>query len=268
VGGNLERTVDALDEAAARGAALAVTPECVLHGYAGGCDDFAERLAEAAEPLDGPSVARLRDRAAELGLALALGFVESGEDGHFHNTLALFDAEGRLLYAYRKVHCRSFEDIAHGGPFTPGRSFHVSDLSCSAETFRVGGMICFDREVPETLRCLRSLGAELVVCPLACDTNDLSNPRDFVDNEVITRVRATENERFNGGSYAVGPGGEPIHQMDEKPGVAVVDLPVGIVRSGFHSKPLGWMGWGYRRPDIYGTHLDGSSSDDTGESTR
>jgi (R)-amidase len=264
--GNLERTAAALEEAAARGAALAVTPECVLHGYAERRDGFEARMAEAAEPLDGPSVTRLRDAASGLGLALALGFAEAGKGGRYHNSLALFDAGGQLLQHYRKVHCRNFEDAAFGGPFSPGDAFYVSELLRDGSAFRIGGMICFDREVPETLRCLRSLGAELVVCPLACDTSDLANPRDFVDNEVITRVRATENElfivvvnhagRFNGGSYAVGPGGEVIHQMDEKAGVAVLDLPVGIVPERFHSEPLGWMGWGYRRSAVYRAYLD------------
>jgi hypothetical protein len=96
---------------------------------------------------------------------------------------------------------------------------------------------------------------------------------DFVDNEVITRVRATENEifivvvnhaeRFNGGSYAVGPGGEVIHQMDEKSAVAVVDLPLGIVPSHFHSKPLGWMGWGYRRPAVYKNYFVANEREDS-----
>ena len=40
VAGNLDRTAAALEEAADRGAQLAVTPECVLHGYAGPCKDF------------------------------------------------------------------------------------------------------------------------------------------------------------------------------------------------------------------------------------
>ncbi len=175
----------------------------------------------------------------------------------------MFDA---LLTHYRKVHRRDFEDVRRGGIFRPGDTFHAADLVLDDDTFRVGVMICFDREVPETTRCLRSLGAQLVVCPLACDTSDAMNPRDFVDNEVITRVRATENEmfiavvnhagRFTGGSYVVGPGGEVLHQMDDQPGTSVVDVPVGIIGELFHSQPLGWMGWGYRRPSVYASYAD------------
>lgn len=63
----------------------------------------------------------------------------------------------------------------------------VTPLADPAVTASVGLMICFDREVPEGVRCLRSLGAEVVLCPLACDTSvmdgkyydyaDTSSPR-------------------------------------------------------------------------------------------
>ncbi len=266
VGGNLARTEAALEEAAASGADLAITPECVLHGYPNPCRGFMQRLAEAAETIDGPSLERIRGRAASLELSVAIGFAEAGRDGRFHNSLALFGPDGSLLQHYRKVHLRDFEDAERGGCFIAGDRFFTSAVEGRHGTTGVGGMICFDREVPEAMRCLRSLGAELVVCPLACDTSDATRPRDFMDNEVITRVRATENEvfvavanhagRFNGGSYVVGPGGEVLHQMGAGPGVAVVDVPVGIVRDRMHADPDGWMGWGYRRPGVYRSYLD------------
>ncbi len=262
--GNLTRTLDAIDEAATRGAHLAVTPECVLQGYPQG-PDVLDRLPTVAEDVDGPSVTAVRNRARDLSVAVALGFAETSVGGVLHNSLLLTDANGEVLQLYRKVHLRNFESLTHHGPFTPGDRFATSTLVTGEVRTRVGAMICFDREIPETLRCLRALGAELVVCPLACDTNDASNPRDFVDNEVITRVRATENElfivvvnhagRFNGGSWVAGPGGEVVTQMDEHPGVEIVDLPVGIISTGFHDDPLGWMGWGFRRPDVYDQYV-------------
>ena len=54
---NLARTLGALEEAAAEGAELAITPECVLHGYASAdSEDYAERMLDVAEPLDGRNV--------------------------------------------------------------------------------------------------------------------------------------------------------------------------------------------------------------------
>ncbi|MBN1672048.1 MAG: carbon-nitrogen hydrolase family protein [Kiritimatiellae bacterium] len=267
---NLARTLAALERAGEQGAELAITPECVLHGYARRCDGFLERIRTAAEPLDGPAVRRIRDKAAELKLAVVFGFAEKAADDTFHNSAVLIQREGDIAAVYRKVHCRHFEAVTGDGLFTPGDGFTVCEVPHGGHTSRVGLMICFDREVPESVRCLRSLGAELVACPLATNTWRMDNTENRADNEMITRVRAAENEvfivvvnhagRFNGGSFAVGPMGDVFCQMDDQPGVRVVDLPVGAIGPQYHDKPLGWMGWGYRRQAVYDRHLKSRSA--------
>jgi predicted amidohydrolase len=125
-------------------------------------------------------------------------------------------------------------------------------------------MICFDREIPETGRCLRAMGAQLVACPLACDTEPLDRHLDYAHNEMVTRCRAAENEvfiavvnhsgRFNGGSFVVGPGGETVVQLGTEPEVRTVDLPVTGVSDVIHANAFGWMGWGYRKQEVYDRH--------------
>jgi predicted amidohydrolase len=159
------------------------------------------------------------------------------------------------------MHCRTFEDMRFHGGFTPEESFRVVQLSIAGSTFNLGTMICFDREIPETVRCLRALGAELIACPLACDTFSLAKHFDFAENEGLTRVRAAENEvfiavvnhaqRFNGGSFLVGPGGEALGQLGSAPAVEIFELPLQDLREKIHRDPYGWMGWGYRRPEVY-----------------
>ena len=264
VDGNLKRTLDALDEAALKGAELAITPECVLHGYADKCDGFKKRLFEAAEPIDGERLAQIRSKAKEHEMAIVIGFAERADDA-LYNSAALISAKGDIVNVYRKAHLRSFEDVERDGQFKAGDRFFVHDLNHSGRVCKVGMMICFDREVTESVRCLRALGAELIACPLATNTFDIHNPGNHADNEMVTRVRAAENEvfimvvnhagRFNGGSFVVGPGGECLLRMGPEPGVEVLDVPVAAVPEMFHSKPLGWMGWGYRRPEVYETYL-------------
>jgi predicted amidohydrolase len=101
---------------------------------------------------------------------------------------------------------------------------------------------------------------------LATNTYDMSNPENRADNEMITRCRAAENEvfivvvnhagRFNGGSFAVGPSGELYAQLGAQAEVRVLDLPVGIVTPKFHNEPLGQLGWGFRRPEVYDRYLN------------
>lgn len=265
---NLRRTLAALDEAAQAGAQLAITPECVLHGYAGNePKDFQERMWEVAEPLDGARLGRIREKARTLGLEVVVGFAERGEGQQVHNAAALISSQGELVNVYRKVHLRPFEDIRYDGVFTAGDQFSVVERVVAGQTYRVGMMICFDREIPESVRCLRALDAQLIACPLATDTSELSKLANRADNEMITRCRAAENEvfiavinhagRFNGGSFVVGPWGEVLHQMGPEAGVKVLSIPVGTVPRQFHSNPQGWMGWGYRRHSVYERYLKG-----------
>ncbi len=261
--GNFARTLEALKTAKERGADLAVTPECVLHGYAeANTPEDQARLRDAAEPIDGSRITEIRETCARLNLHCVLGFAELGADQKIYNSAAFIDATGELRFVYRKVHCRPAESIDHEGGFTAGSEFHVTPVQIGEHTYQLGTMICFDREIPETTRCLRALGAELVLCPLAADTNRLDQlPADQADNELITRARAAENEqfivvvnhakRYNGGSFIIGPAGEVITQMDSDPGVEVVTLPWEIIAKRFHSSPHGWMGWGYRRAEVY-----------------
>ena len=268
--GNLLRLLKSLAEAGTQGAQLAITPEWVLHGYgmlAPG--EHPRRLWEAAEPLDGPRLRTVTDQARRYEMDVVLGFAERGaREGQVHNSAAFIRRDGTILWVYRKVHCRSFERAGQPGGFTPGEEFHASTLPYGeGGEVCVGAFICFDREVTEAARCLRALGAQLIACPLATNTFDIahSDGAQRVDNEVVTRCRAAENEvfiavvnhagRFNGGSFVVGPMGECLHRLGEGPETRVVDVPIGSVPARFHAEPLGWMGWGYRRPDVYRKYL-------------
>lgn len=267
---NIRRTLDAIDIAASQGAEIAVTPECVFHGYPidetnGKSDDFKKRLYKVAELTEGKNLQLFRDKARQKEIYILVGFAEQGRDGQIHNTAALISPEGSYVYLYRKVHCRHFESINHYGYFTPGDAFYSSPLKLREGTFNTGTIICFDREIPETLRCLRALGSELVLCPLATDTTSMALTGNRADNEMITRIGSVSNEqfivvvnhagRFNGGSFIVGPSGELLCQMGDSAGVLSVDVPVGVIQAKFHKEPLGWMGWGYRRPEVYSKYI-------------
>jgi predicted amidohydrolase len=267
---NIKRTLEAIDLASQQGAEIAVTPECVFHGYPeddsmGKSESFRKRLYSVAETPDGENLQLFKEKAKEKKIYILVGFVEKGEGESIHNTASLISPEGQFVYLYRKVHCRNFENIHHQGYFSPGSNFYTSDLLIRGRKFNVGTIICFDREIPESLRCVRSLGAELVLCPLATDTSDMTVFKNEADNEIITRAGSTCNElfmvvvnhagRFNGGSFITGPKGELFCQMNADPGVLTCDLPVGIIQKEFHNDPLGWMGWGYRRPEIYNKYI-------------
>ena len=263
---NIIRTLEAIDLASEQGAEIAVTPECVIQGYPvdetrSKSESIKRRLFSVAETADSRNLKLFKEKAAEKRIYILAGFIEKGEGELIHNTAALIGPDGQYVYLYRKVHCRNFENINHSGYFSPGDNFYSADLLFNERKYNVGTIICFDREIPESLRCMRSLGAELVLCPLATDTSDMTVFKNEADNEIITRVGSTCNElfivvvnhagRFNGGSFITGLKGELLCQMNAGPGVITCEVPAGIISHEFHNEPLGWMGWGYRRPEIY-----------------
>ena len=267
---NIKRTLEAIDTAVEQGAEIAITPECVFHGYPiddtkGKSEVFRKRLFEIAESPEGEHLQLFKDKAREKKIHILVGFVEKGENNRIHNTAALISPEGCYVYIYRKVHCRHFENINHWGYFTPGVDFYSAVLKMKEGNFNAGTIICFDREIPETLRCVRALGAEIVMCPLATNTSDASQYKNMADNETITRVGSASNEqfivvvnhagRYNGGSFITGPMGELLCQMNDQPGVMTIEVPIGVISPKFHKEPLGWMGWGYRRPEIYSKYI-------------
>ena len=64
-------------------------------------------------------------------------------------------------------------------PVTSGDDFYVADLDTASGPVKVGAMICYDREFPESARVLMLKGAEVVLVPNACpmEINRLSQLR-------------------------------------------------------------------------------------------
>jgi predicted amidohydrolase len=115
-------------------------------------------VLNVAEPLDSRTIAKVRETVRELGMDVVFGFAER-DGGRVFSSAAFISREGELLDVYRKVHCRDFEDVGRDGWFTPGDRFSVLERAYGERSFRIGTMICSDREVTETVRCLRALGA-------------------------------------------------------------------------------------------------------------
>ena len=136
-------------EAAARGADLVLFPELWQLGYASWRADPAQLPAWLAHAttLDGPFVSRFRELARELGLAVVITYLEDWP-GAPRNTATLIDRHGDPVLTYAKVHtCDGMESV-----LTPGDGSRVADLDTRAGTVRVGLMICYDREFPESAR--------------------------------------------------------------------------------------------------------------------
>ena len=202
---NLKRMCEQIQEAAAARCAVIVFPELIVSGYLP-----ADEVPEQAEPIDGPSVARVREDASAAGIAVAFGMAERAPDGALYDSMVVVDATGELLATYRKVHLFGAEKSwATAGDEVP--VFTVGGV-------KAGGWICFDTRFPEVARAAAAGGAELALVPAAwlgpLDEWDLALRARAMDNSMFVAgadiVNWVKGLQCHGGSTIVGPHGEVL----------------------------------------------------------
>lgn len=259
----LEQGVRACREAKAQGADIALFPEMWSTGYRI-CQDLSKLQSEAIS-VDDAFVQTFRELASELEMAIGITFLgknvdENGSVGKPFNSVALFDRHGELALHYDKVHACDFseEKILQGG-----EGFKAADLDTKQGVVRVGSMICFDREFPESARVLMQMGAELILAPNACpmEINRLSALRTRAYENMLAVATCNypagqpdcngHSTLFDGIAWIQSePGVRDMCKLEapEAPGIYVAELDIDMLRA-YRTNEV--MGDAYRRPDAY-----------------
>ncbi len=165
-GKTLEEQLDigqkACREAKKKGAEIALFPEMWSDGYF--LPQGEKTLKSLSISKDSAFVQAFRQLAQELRMAIGITFLEAHEPAAL-NSIVIFDRNGREALHYAKVHTCAFDEerVLSGGD-----DFYVADLDLEGGAVRIGTMICFDREFPESARILMLKGAELILAPNAC----------------------------------------------------------------------------------------------------
>jgi predicted amidohydrolase len=205
---NLKVLDEAAGRAAAAGAALLVTSELFLTGYAVG-----DEIDVLAEPADGDAADAVAEITGRHGLAIAYGYPERSGESVF-NSVQLICADGTRLADYRKTHLFGCFERDH---FTPGEQPVVQ---AELNGLTVGLMICYDVEFPENVRAHALAGTDLLLVPTA-----QMHPFQFVAESVVP-VRAFENQMYVAYVNRVGREGE-----FEFVGLSTLAGPDGIARA-------------------------------------
>ncbi len=176
---NLEIGKKACIEAKEKGADIALFPEMWSDGYSLPQDEA--ELNKLSVRKDSTFVNEFHKLAAELQMAIGITFLEASDQKPL-NSVIFFDRHGKEILHYSKLHTCAFADEK---VLSGGNDFYVTDLDFGEGTIKIGSMICFDREFPESARILMLKGAELILAPNACpmEINRLS----------ALRTRAYEN---------------------------------------------------------------------------
>ncbi|WP_280401242.1 carbon-nitrogen hydrolase family protein [Nocardia carnea] len=237
---NLAALTEHVRSAAARGARIVIAPEYSM--FALGRLD--ERIHAAAQPLDGPFVTALGRLAAETGVYLVAGAVEttSPDDGRIYNTLVVLGPDGTLRTHYRKVHLydafgQTESEIVRPGPLTEPPLFTADGLTFGLQT-------CFDLRFPEGFRRLAAAGAEVVLLPAQW----IPGPGKIDQWTTLLRARAIENTvylaaadqcgpRGAGSSMVVDPAGRVLSELADEPGIALARLEPEVLQKVRRSNP-------------------------------
>jgi len=230
---NLARARALLDEAVRQGAQLVALPENFSF-----LDREGNKLEVVEDLDDGPSVRLLREFAATHGVVVVGGSVpiQASDAARVTNTCLVFDASGRRIARYDKMH---LFDISLDAENTFKESRYI-EAGRDVVTFACGGhtmglSICYDLRFPELYRRLMQAGAKVLFIPSAFT---MHTGKDHW--EVLLRARAIENQCYvvapaqyghhnehrvsYGRAMIVDPWGQILAQAPDREGIVVADL--------------------------------------------
>ncbi len=151
---NTDRVISYMEEAKRSRADILLLPECFLTGYTMPVTN------EGALPDQSQYLEKICRAAQECGIGVvATAFTRGSEKPQ--NAAYVIDKNGDVILKYAKVHTCDFADEAC---LESGDAFRV----CDFHGVKLGVMICYDREYPESARVLMLKGAEIILVPNDC----------------------------------------------------------------------------------------------------
>jgi N-carbamoylputrescine amidase len=233
---NLDHAADLIREAAGGGAQLICLPELFRAQYFCQREDHA--LFALAEPIPGPSTARLASIVRQEKITLVASLFERRAPGVYHNTAAILDHTcdqlDNITGLYRKMHIPDDPLYYEKFYFTPGdldfRAFATSNGN-------IGALVCWDQWYPEAARITALCGAETLFYPTAIGWHP-SEKAEFGEAQysawqTVQRAHAISNGVFVAAVNRVG------HEHGD-----VVDEAVTTQGPGDHTPASGLEFWG------------------------
>ena len=248
---NLNALLTAMQTAKKNGADLLLPPECFLTGY-----HFPVTNRDGISQ-NSPLLQTLSQTAGQLQIGVvATGFSQGKVKPR--NTAWILDKQGRILMQYDKVHTCDFADeccLEHG------EEFRV----CNFHGVKLGVMICYDREYPESARVLMLKGAEIILVPNDCGSMGprLQALSTRAYENMVGIVMANPPGADKGNSCAYSPicwdeNGRCVEDQlllagPEEEGIFYVDFYLDPLRR-YRSREM--MGNTFRKVQAYGPLLD------------
>jgi predicted amidohydrolase len=141
-----------------------------------------ERYESESEPMDGPTVTAIREKAAVFKSHILMGSFVEKDGADLFNTSVLLDPQGKVVAKYRKIHLFGYQSEERW-LLKPGVALAVADLPWG----KGGISTCYDLRFPELFRKMVDRGTTFFMIPSAWPLERLETWNLF------NRVRAHEN---------------------------------------------------------------------------
>lgn len=256
---NTKRVTEGIREAASRGAKI-VLPSELFEGFYF-CTEQSDEHFKRARSLEGhPTILHFQNLASSLGVVIPVSFFEKAQHAYY-NSVAIIDADGKLLGVYRKSHIPDGPGYQEKFYFRPGDTgFKV--WKTKAATIGVG--ICWDQWYPECARAMMLQGAELLFYPTAIGSEPANPSLDTKDrwqramighavSNVVPVVAANRtgkegNQTYYGHSFIANIDGDKVAELGKhEEGVICAEFDLREIQKSRAS-------WGFfrdRRPELY-----------------
>jgi N-carbamoylputrescine amidase len=269
---NAARAEALVRKAAGQGAQVVLIQELFAAPYF--CIEQHARYFDLAQPAEGhPLIAAFSVLARELGVVIPVSFFERSGPAFF-NSIAMVDADGRVLGVYRKSHIPQGPGYEEKYYFSPGDTgFRVWDTAFG----RIGVGICWDQWFPECARSMALMGAEMLLYPTAIGSEPPAPGYDsqphwetvmrghaaanilpvVASNRIGTEVAPEGREvTFYGSSFIADHTGQLVAKADRKTEAVLVHR---FDRDAIAALRASWGLFRDRRVDLYGAvnSLDG-----------
>ena len=207
---NADKAEALVRRAAGQGAQVILVQELFAAPYF--CIEQRAEYFALAQPMAGhPLIARFADLARDLGVVLPCSYFERAGPAFF-NSVAMIDADGRVLGNYRKTHIPQGPGYEEKYYFSPGDTgFKVWETGFG----KIGLGICWDQWFPECARAMALMGAEMLLYPTAIGSEPPNPGYDSQPHwEAVMRGHAAANilpvVASNRIGHEVAPGGRDV----------------------------------------------------------
>lgn len=197
ISSNLDKSIQAIEEASKNNADLILFPEVQLTEFFPqypGKDVTKYRVGLDSE------IVKTFCKAAKENHIMVVPNILLYENGKSYDASLLVQKDGTIAGVQKMVHVAQAEQFYEQDYYAPSdEGFFVLDTECG----KIGIVVCFDRHYPESIRTESLMGAELILIPTV---NTKAEPSEMFEWEL--RVQAFQNSVMIAMCNRVGREGE------------------------------------------------------------